>query len=101
MRGIVYVDILVLVNGVIGAFLLRCAARLCGCRAEGWRFLLGSAAAGLSSLILLLPPLPDAVLWLLKLGSAALIVLAGLCYLVFRPSAEKKIQRAGAADARA
>lgn len=76
MRGIVYVDILVLVNGVIGAFLLRCTARLCGCRAEGWRFLLGSAAAGLSSLILLLPPLPDAVLWLLKLGSAALIVLA-------------------------
>ena len=33
--------------------------------------------------------------------AAALIVLAGLCYLVFRPSAEKKIQRAGAADARA
>lgn len=76
MRGIVYVDILVLVNGVIGAFLLRCTARLCSCPGGGWRLLLGGTAAGLSSLILLLPPLPDAVLWLLKLGSAALIVLA-------------------------
>ena len=30
MRGVVYVDILVLVNAVIAMFLLRCTARLTG-----------------------------------------------------------------------
>ena len=47
MRGVVYVDILVLVNAVIAMFLLRCTARLTGSPLglfawppPGWRLVL-------------------------------------------------------------
>lgn len=73
MRGVVYVDILVFVNAVIGYFLLRAAARLTG-RAANWRVLPGAAAAGLSSLLLLAPPLPGWLMWGARLGSGVLIV---------------------------
>ena len=75
MRGVVYVDVLILVNAVIGIFLLRCTARMTGCRLPRWRAALGGAAAGVSSLVLLLPPLPEAVLWTAKAGSAAVVLL--------------------------
>ena len=58
MRGVIYVDILFFVNALIGYFLLRGAALLAGRIAADWRIFLGAAAAGLSSLLLLLPPLP-------------------------------------------
>ncbi len=74
MRGVVYVDILVLVNGVIAAFLLRCTARLCSCQSPGLRLLAAGVLAGLSSLVLLLPPLPAAAVWALKLAGLASIV---------------------------
>ncbi len=77
MRGVVYVDILFFVNAVIGYFLLRAAAKLAGCRTSGGRLLIGAAAAGLSSLLLLLPPLPAWLMWGAKLGSGVLVVFAG------------------------
>lgn len=77
MRGVVYVDILFFVNAVIGYFLLRAAAKLAGCRTGSGRLLLGAAAAGLSSLLLLLPPLPVWLMWGAKIGSGVLIVFAG------------------------
>ena len=74
MRGVVYIDILFFVNAVIGYFLLRSTARLAGKLAVSWRILVGSLAAGLSSFLLLLPPLPAPLAWGAKIGSAVLIV---------------------------
>ena len=76
MRGVIYVDILFFVNALIGYFLLRGAALLAGRIAADWRIFLGAAAAGLSSLLLLLPPLPQWLMWGAKIGSAVLIVFA-------------------------
>lgn len=76
MRGVVYVDLLFLINALLGAFLLKCTSRLAGRACTGWRLLAGGAAAGLSSLVLLLPPLPGAVLWGVKLGTACAVVWA-------------------------
>ncbi len=77
MRGVVYVDILIFINALIGYLLLRAAAGLSGCQTSGWRMLLGAVIAGLASLLLLLPPLPTWLMWGAKLGSAVLIVFAG------------------------
>ena len=77
LRGVVYVDILFFVNALIGYFLLRAAMHLCGVAAPDWRIYFGAAAAGFSSLLLLLPPLPAWLMWGTKLGSAVLIVFIG------------------------
>lgn len=77
MRGVIYVDMLVFVNALIGYFLLRAAALLAGRITPDWRIFLGAAAAGASSLLLLLPPLPDWLMWGAKIGSAVLIVFIG------------------------
>lgn len=76
MRGVVYADVLVLVNAVIGFLLLRCTTRLAGLAYRRWRAALGGLLAGGSALLLLLPPLPGWAVWGLKLASACLIVLA-------------------------
>ena len=76
MRGVVYVDILFLVNAVIGLFLLRCTARLAGREYSAWRMALGGMMAGAASLALLLPPFPAVLVWGLKAAEACLIVLA-------------------------
>lgn len=74
MRGVVYVDLLFLINAVIGLFLLRCTARLAGRGCVTWRLALGGAAAGAASLALLLPALPAPVLWAMKAAEACIIV---------------------------
>lgn len=74
MRGVVYVDILVLVNAVIAMFLLRCTARLTGSPLGLFRMAAAGLAAGASSLILLLPPMSAWVLTAAKIGSAGVIV---------------------------
>ena len=74
MRGVVYVDILFLVNAVIGLFLLRCTARLAGRECRAWRMALGGMMAGTASLALLLPPFPAVLVWGLKAAEACLIV---------------------------
>ena len=68
MRGVVYADVLVLVNAVIGFLLLRCTARLAGLAYRRWRAALGGLLAGGSALLLLLPPLPGWAVWGLKLA---------------------------------
>ena len=76
MRGVVYVDLLFLINAVIGLFLLRCTSRLAGRECRAWRMALGGALAGAASLALLLPQLPPVLLWGLKAAEACIIVLA-------------------------
>ncbi len=74
MYGVIYVDVLVLVNTITGWFLLRCAAQFAR-RPQRWqRMLAASAAAGFSSLVILLPPLPRPLQATLSLSLAASIV---------------------------
>ena len=75
MRGVVYVDVLVLVNAVIAMFLLRCTARLSGVSLGFLRMAWAGAAAGFSSLMLLLPPMSALLLTAAKAASAGAIVL--------------------------
>lgn len=58
MKTVIYLDVLLLVDFVIGYFLLRAAGMLTGTPLHFSRALLGGAGAALSSLILLAPPLP-------------------------------------------
>ncbi len=74
MQGVIYADMLFFVNALIGYFLLRGAALLAGRITQDWRVFLGAAAAGASSMLLLLPPLPVWLMWGAKVGSAVLIV---------------------------
>ena len=74
MKTVVYLDILLLVNFLTGYFLLLAAGWLSGSGPFGWRLLLGSALSALSTLIILMPPLPEVISILYKLLSGALIV---------------------------
>lgn len=85
MKTVVYLDILLLVNFLIGYFLLRATARLAGAKAGAGRLLLGAGAAALSTLILLAPELPGWLGVLYKLASAATVVLAAFGYRAWRP----------------
>ena len=76
MYGVIYVDVLVLVNTIAGWFLLRCTAAFARRPQHGVRMAAAAAAAGLSSLAILLPPLPAALSIVMKLALAAVIVRA-------------------------
>lgn len=74
MYGVIYVDVLVLVNMIAGWFLLRCAAEFARRPQHRGRMLAAAAAAGGSSLVILLPPLPALAAGAVKLALAAAIV---------------------------
>ncbi len=85
MKTVVYLDILLLVNFLIGYFLLRAAARLAGADLGAGRALAGAAASALSTLILLAPELPSWLGAAYKLATAAAIVLIAFGYKGWRP----------------
>lgn len=74
MKTVVYLDLLLLINFLIGYFLLRAAGFLAGSPPEYGRALLGAGAAAASSLVLLLPPLPWALQLLYQLLTALAVV---------------------------
>ncbi|WP_367924948.1 sigma-E processing peptidase SpoIIGA [uncultured Ruthenibacterium sp.] len=74
MRGVVYVDILFFTNALIGWCLLRCCASLTGYYVRPFPLLAGGILAGLSSMMMILPPLPHWEMTALKLFSALIIV---------------------------
>lgn len=80
MRGTIYVDILVLVNTILGYFLLRGAAMLAGGAQKPLRLCFGALAAGFSSLSLLFVNLPWGFALLLKAACACGIVLLAYPY---------------------
>ena len=53
MQGIVYVDVLVLLNAIVGYFLLRCTSKLAALPCRGLRLCGASFLAGISALTLL------------------------------------------------
>lgn len=80
MKTVVYLDVLLGVNFIIGWFLLRAAGRLTSASPPAWRMWAGSAAAALSTLILLAPPLPLWAQTAARLGSALVIVAVAFGY---------------------
>ena len=76
----IYVDVLVLINIIMGWFMLRCT-ELFARRTHGpLRMLAASVCAGVSSLVILLPALPAAVSLPLRLLLAAAIVRVAFPY---------------------
>lgn len=76
MKTVIYLDELLLVNFAAGAALLLGAGLLCGRACSGGRLVLGSAAAGLASLGLLLPELPGPLALLYKAATCCAAVAA-------------------------
>ncbi|MEG1745316.1 MAG: sigma-E processing peptidase SpoIIGA [Ruthenibacterium sp.] len=74
MQGVIDVDVLVLVNAVIGYFVLRCTAFLAGREQRPWRFCAASVLAGLSALTLLWPFLPWPLAFFVKILCASGII---------------------------
>lgn len=74
MRGVVYVDVLFFTNALIGLCLLRCCASLTGCAVQKFFLFAGGILAGISSLMVILPPLPAWIMGLMKIISAGAIV---------------------------
>ena len=75
MHGVVYVDILVLVNAIIAYFLLKCTAFFASRVQKTWRLCAAAFVAGLSALTLLLPPLGFLPAFGIKAACAVLVVL--------------------------
>lgn len=70
MKTVIYLDLLLLINFLIGYFLLRAAGLLTGAVPSFGRALLGAAAAAASSLALLLPQQPIMVQLLYQVCTA-------------------------------
>lgn len=74
MYGVIYVDVLVLVNTIAGWFMLRCAAAFARRAQRPARMLTAAVTAGFSSLVILLPPLPAVAATAIKLALAGAVV---------------------------
>lgn len=71
---VIYIDVLLAVNGWIDFLLLLGVRRMTGGVGSSWRLALGALVGALSCLILLLPPLPVWLTLLLRLAAAMLMV---------------------------
>ena len=78
MKTVVFVDELLLVNFAAAAALLLGAGLLCGRSCTGLRLCAGSAAAAVSTLVLLAPPWPAPLAVLYKIVSCCGVV--AVCY---------------------
>ena len=76
MRTVIYLDVLLLVNFVVGAAFLLAAGLLCGACCSPLRLVGGAGAAAVSSLALLAPTAPWPLALTYKGMSAALCVAA-------------------------
>ena len=74
MRTVIYLDVLLLVNFVVGAAFLLAAGLLCGACCSPLRLVVGAGAAAVSSLALLAPTAPWPLALTYKGTSAALCV---------------------------
>lgn len=74
MKTVIYLDVLLLVNFVVAAFLLAACADLCAAACGALRLLIASAAASAASLILLAPSLPVWAQLAYQAGTALVVV---------------------------
>lgn len=71
---VIYLDVLLALNLFIDFLLLSAAARLLRIPGRTGRRVLGALLGAACACLIFLPPLPAPLTWLIKLGSAALIV---------------------------
>ena len=76
MRTVIYLDVLLLVNFVVGAAFLLAAGLLCGACCSPLRLVGGAGTAAVSSLVLLAPTAPWPLALTYKGTTAALCVAA-------------------------
>ncbi|MDD2994245.1 MAG: sigma-E processing peptidase SpoIIGA [Pygmaiobacter sp.] len=76
MKTVVYLDVLLLVNFIIGVFLLLAAGALAGVQVGFWRSVAGGVLAALAALVLLLPEMPYPAQLGYRLFTGGIIVLA-------------------------
>ena len=88
MKTVVYVDVLLLVNFLVGYFLLRSTGMICACALPFGRNIGGAALAAASSLLILLPPLPFWLQILTKALCGGIIVRAAFPYRGLRTFAQ-------------
>lgn len=87
VKTVIYVDVLLLVNFIVAYFLLRAAGIACGAVLPFWRNVLGAGMAALSTLVLLLPPMPLAAQLACKAACGMAVVRAAFPWRGKRPYA--------------
>lgn len=80
MRTVIYLDVLLLTNGLVAIVLLGACAILCSQPCKLWRLICAGAMAACTSLILLVPPIPFWAQLLYQIATAALIVKVAFCW---------------------
>lgn len=80
MKSVVYADVLLLVNFLIGYFLLRAAGLACAVPLPFGRNILGAVIAAVSTLMLFLPPLPLPLQFFCKAAGGLAVVRAAFCW---------------------
>ena len=80
MKSVVYADVLLLVNFLIGYFLLRAAGLACAVPLPFGRNILGAVIAAVSTLMLFLPPLPLPLQFFCQAAGGLAVVRAAFCW---------------------
>ncbi|MCL2754924.1 MAG: sigma-E processing peptidase SpoIIGA [Oscillospiraceae bacterium] len=80
VNNVIYIDLLVMINLYITFFLIEATGAFLHRKLKTRRLVLGSLAGGLSSLIVLLPPLPLAVNAAIRIAAGVAIVLIAFGY---------------------
>ncbi len=74
MRTVIYLDVLLLTNGLIAIVLLGACAVVCSQPCKLWRLVLAGAVAAGTSLLLLAPPIPFWAQLIYQVFTAAMII---------------------------
>lgn len=85
LKTVIYLDILLLINFLIAYLLLQIVSLICSTPLTFKRSLLGATLASFSTLILLAPELPPAVMFLFKITSAFVVVFISFGFYAWRP----------------
>lgn len=76
MTQVVYVDILVVVNVYVNYGLLRLCSLICRQKSKPWRFVASAVLGGFSSVMILIPSIPNGIFIILRLILALILVYA-------------------------
>lgn len=85
MEMVIYLDVLLLSNWWADFFLLQTAARMTHTPVRRRRLLFGALVGALCTLVIFLPPMPAAIVWLMRLMGAVL-----MCSAAFSPCPWKR-----------
>lgn len=75
----IYIDILFCLNLIIDYMIILSVKHFLSVDAKRYRMIFGAITGGLSSFIILLPPMPSVVSWIINLLSACIIIAVSFC----------------------